>query len=58
MNQIEEAGLYLIARPGLYKCAEIDAGGLPAWLLAKPGPVLRCRQGGKVVCDNARTGPR
>jgi hypothetical protein len=40
---IEDAGLYLIARPGPYICAEIDAGGLPGWLLAKKDVVLRCR---------------
>ena len=51
MDEVEEAGLYLIARPGPYICSEIDAGGLPAWLLAKPAPVLRCRADGKVVYD-------
>jgi hypothetical protein len=40
---IEAAGMYLIARPGPYVCAEIDAGGLPAWLLRAPGVVPRCR---------------
>ncbi len=40
---IEEAGLWLIARPGPYVCAEIDLGGLPAWLLGAPGVVRRCR---------------
>jgi hypothetical protein len=40
---IEDAGLYLIARPGPYICAEIDAGGLPGWLLAKKNVTLRCR---------------
>ena len=29
-DMIEEAGLWLIARPGPYICAEIDGGGLPA----------------------------
>jgi hypothetical protein len=43
---IEEAGLYLIARPGPYVCAEIDAGGLPGWLVADPSAVLRCRRPG------------
>ena len=32
-DEIERAGLWLIARPGPYVCAEIDFGGLPAWLL-------------------------
>ncbi|NRA03416.1 MAG: beta-galactosidase [Myxococcales bacterium] len=42
-QMIDEAGLYLIARPGPYVCAEIDLGGLPAWLLREPGVTLRCR---------------
>lgn len=40
---IEEAGLWLIARPGPYVCAEIDLGGLPAWLLRNREMILRCR---------------
>jgi beta-galactosidase len=40
-DMIEEAGLYLIARPGPYICAEIDLGGLPAWLLRDPRMILR-----------------
>ncbi len=43
---IEEAGLYLIARPGPYICAEVDLGGLPAYLLRDPSVVLRCRKSG------------
>jgi hypothetical protein len=43
-DMIEEAGLYLIARPGPYICAEIDLGGLPAWLLNDRSVVLRCRE--------------
>ena len=42
-DEIERAGLYLIARPGPYICAEIDFGGLPAWLLRDRGLVPRCR---------------
>ena len=42
-DMIEEAGLYLIARPGPYVCAELDMGGLPAWLLREPSIVPRCR---------------
>lgn len=41
---IEAAGLYLIARPGPYICAEVDLGGLPAWLLRDPDLALRCRR--------------
>ncbi|MCP5065669.1 MAG: hypothetical protein GY946_03810, partial [bacterium] len=42
-DMIEEVGLYLIARPGPYICAEIDFGGLPAWMLRHPSIVPRCR---------------
>jgi hypothetical protein len=42
-DMIEDAGLYLIARPGPYICAEIDMGGLPAWLLRDRSTLLRCR---------------
>jgi len=37
----QEEGLYVLLRPGPYVCAEWDLGGLPAWLLADPGMVLR-----------------
>ncbi|MDR1450277.1 MAG: beta-galactosidase [Propionibacteriaceae bacterium] len=37
-----QAGLFVIARPGPYICAEWDGGGLPAWLPLVPG--LRLRQ--------------
>lgn len=36
-----ELGLWVIARPGPYICSEWDMGGLPAYLLAKEGLVLR-----------------
>jgi len=36
-----ELGLYVILRPGPYIGADWDAGGLPAWMLAKSG--LTCR---------------
>jgi beta-galactosidase len=36
---IEEAGLYAIARPGPYNCAEWLAGGIPQWLTAKGVPI-------------------
>jgi hypothetical protein len=42
-DMIEELGLWLIARPGPYVCAEVDLGGLPAWLLREPSVVRRCR---------------
>lgn len=42
---IEEVGLFLLARPGPYICAETDGGGLPGWLLADATVPLRCRKG-------------
>lgn len=38
----KELGLYVILRPGPYICSEWEFGGLPAWLLTKPGLKLRC----------------
>jgi hypothetical protein len=35
LNMAEEAGLYVIIRPGPYICAEWDRGGLPGWLATK-----------------------
>ena len=35
-------GLMVILRPGPYICSEWDFGGLPAWLLNKPGLRIRC----------------
>ena len=49
MDEIEKAGLYLIARPGPYICSEIDAGGLPGWLIAKKDVIPRCRENGKFI---------
>lgn len=50
---IEDAGLYLIARPGPYICSEVDAGGFPGWLLRKKDITLRCRdRKGRVRIDN------
>ena len=43
---IEREGFYLIARPGPYIGADIDMGGLPAWLLRERSTVPRCRSGG------------
>ena len=37
----QELGLYVIVRPGPYICSEWDFGGLPGWLLRKPGLKVR-----------------
>ncbi|NJP45999.1 beta-galactosidase [Actinacidiphila epipremni] len=37
LDMAAEAGLYVIARPGPYINAEVDAGGYPAWLATTPG---------------------
>jgi hypothetical protein len=47
LDLIEQVGLYLIARPGPYICAEVDGGGHPAWLLNRHDIILRCRQAGR-----------
>ena len=40
----QEAGLYVIARPGPYINAETDGGGFPGWLMTQgtgPAPPTR-----------------
>jgi beta-galactosidase GanA len=37
LNMAQEAGLYVIARPGPYINAETDAGGFPGWLDTQSG---------------------
>ncbi|PWY94572.1 hypothetical protein BO94DRAFT_553494 [Aspergillus sclerotioniger CBS 115572] len=37
----QEAGLYLIARPGPYINAEVSGGGFPGWLQRVDGPLKR-----------------
>ncbi len=51
MRMVEDQGMYLIARPGPYMCAEVDGGGFPGWLLAKRHLNLRCRKNGKALYD-------
>lgn len=46
-DMIEQEGLLLIARPGPYICAEIDMGGIPAWVLRDPQVFPRCRLDGE-----------
>jgi beta-galactosidase len=41
LDLVAAEGLHAIVRPGPYICAEWDDGGLPAWLLAKPGVGVR-----------------
>ncbi len=37
LNMAQQAGLYVIARPGPYINAETDAGGIADWALTSPG---------------------
>ncbi|GAB3978896.1 hypothetical protein GCM10029978_072830 [Actinoallomurus acanthiterrae] len=37
LDMAQEAGLYVIARPGPYINAETDGGGFPGWLLTQKG---------------------
>lgn len=41
LHLAQEAGLWVIARPGPYICSEWDGGGLPAYLLTKAGVRIR-----------------
>ena len=41
LQTAQEAGLKVILRCSPYICAEWDGGGLPSWLLSKPGICLR-----------------
>ncbi len=54
LTMVEEAGLYLIARPGPYINAEVSGGGFPGWLLADKNVRLRHRNsdGAFQWCDN------
>jgi beta-galactosidase GanA len=36
LNMAQQAGLYVIARPGPYINAETDGGGIPSWVLTEP----------------------
>ena len=39
VKAVKAAGLWMIARPGPYVCAEWDAGGFPHWVVAKRFPL-------------------
>ncbi|UBM62621.1 beta-galactosidase [Candidatus Sulfidibacterium hydrothermale] len=39
---VQDAGMWLLIRPGPYVCAEWDFGGLPPYLLSIPDIKLRC----------------
>jgi beta-galactosidase len=41
LREVQEEGMQAIVRPGPYICAEWDGGGLPAWLLRRPGVAVR-----------------
>ena len=41
LRLVADEGMYAIVRPGPYICAEWHNGGLPAWLVSKPGIGLR-----------------
>jgi beta-galactosidase GanA len=36
LNMAQQAGLYMVARPGPYINAETNGGGIPAWVLTMP----------------------
>ena len=39
VNLVQQMGLWMIARPGPYVCAEWDAGGFPHWVVAQRFPL-------------------
>ncbi len=41
LDLIKDLGMYVIFRPGPFICSEWDGGGLPAWVLNKPGILTR-----------------
>lgn len=49
LSLIKDLGLFVIARPGPFINAEIAAGGLPFWLIAKKDIIPRHRQNGDYI---------
>ena len=48
-----ELGLHVIVRPGPYTCSECDNGGLPWWLMNRPG--MEIRRSNKPFLDAVRS---
>ena len=46
LRAAREEELFVLLRPGPYICAEWEWGGLPYWLLRRPGLRLRCKNEG------------
>lgn len=46
LDLVQEAGLYLVARPSPFVNAELSGGGTPQWLLERHDIPLRCRESG------------
>ncbi len=44
LDLVAAEGMHAIVRPGPFICAEWDNGGLPAWLLARPGVGIRSNE--------------
>ncbi len=44
VREAQQAGLWVVLRPGPYVCAEWDLGGYPPWLLKDPTMLLRSSQ--------------
>ncbi|MYW66370.1 beta-galactosidase [Streptomyces sp. SID8379] len=50
LDAAREAGLWVIARPGPYICAEWENGGLPHWLTGPLGSRVRSRDAEFMAC--------
>ncbi|TPX35035.1 beta-galactosidase [Synchytrium microbalum] len=50
---VKQEGMHLVLRIGPYVCAEYNLGGMPAWLLEKPG--IRMRRLNKPFMDSMET---